>query len=201
MYQSFIDFETGSLDKRTTPVLSVSIIVDEDCVTVGRYNSLVKPYDVSLVEEKALEVNGLTLEQLECEKDEAHVFAEMVMFLSQYVDLKKRNERIFFTSHNSDFDDGVFRGMLYRNAGDKHLRSKIFWGNCICTQALASSYLMEVRHTMSRFRLSDIAEKIIGKERLLEISGDIGFHDAEVDAEVCREIFYAMREGGSNGSK
>ncbi len=203
MKVAFIDFETGSLDRRVTPVLSVSIIVDDGGVTVGKYSSLVKPYDVSLVTEKALEVNGLTLEQLEDAKCEKHVFAEMMMFLKQFVVPEHRNDRLFFCAHNAPFDDGVFRGMAYRNAGDKHIRSKYFWNQLLCTQGMASNFCCEIMHKMKSHELADFAYQVLGEECVDDIVGESGFHDADVDVALCRELFYATRGavmvGGGNG--
>lgn len=189
----FIDFETGSLDTKRCPMLSVSMIIEIDGTVVETFNSLCKPYDESLVTEKALEVNGLHLEQLRDEREESHVFAAMIKCLSKYLDLSDRSDRFFFVAHNAGFDDAVFRSLVYRNANDKKLRSKIFWTGFLCTRVLALNALCEVRHKMKVFNLSTICEVVLGPDRVADLVGAGRFHDAETDTLLCRELFYEVR--------
>ena len=195
---AFIDFETGGLDKKTSPALSVSITIDIDGTTVAKYTSLICPYDPSLVTEKALEVNCLDIEQLMEAKSEKQVFGEMIAFLIQYVDMKDRSDRLFFVAHSAGFDDGIFRAMVHRNANDTRLRSKIFWGELLCTRVMAANYLCMVRHTMSSFTLGDICLKVFGDKEFNSIVGEGLLHEAETDVRLCRELFYEVR-GGVNG--
>lgn len=189
----FIDFETGSLDTKKCPMLSVSMIVEIDGTVVETFNSLCKPYDESLVTEKALEVNGLSLEQLREEREESHVLGAMVKVLSKYLDLSDRSDRFFFVAHNAGFDDAVFRSLVYRNSKDKKLRSKLFWTGFICTRVLALNTLMDVRHTMKVFNLEAICLAVIGTDRVADLVGPGRFHDAETDTILCRELFYEVR--------
>lgn len=73
------DTETGGLNPRLNALISVAAIgLDENLNEIGRYYTVVKDTEDKLIEEKALEVNGFTVEQIAKEgKDVAKVMGIM----------------------------------------------------------------------------------------------------------------------------
>lgn len=82
------DFETGGTNPKKTPVLSIgAIILDpQSFEQIDEFYSLVKPDDkeIALIEEKALSVNGLTLEEINKSVPEKIIWNDFFSFIKKY---------------------------------------------------------------------------------------------------------------------
>ncbi len=82
------DFETGGLDTQKCEILQVAaVIIDSRTLQVKTehtFKSYMKPIDFNNLDEKALEVNGITKEQLQDAPDRKVVWANFVTFINRF---------------------------------------------------------------------------------------------------------------------
>ena len=85
------DFETSSVNPETTQILQIGACMIErnNLTIVDKFESLLKPVDFSTVEEGALQVNHLTIEQLEKAPDTSIVWELFVNWIRKY-DISKK---------------------------------------------------------------------------------------------------------------
>jgi inhibitor of KinA sporulation pathway (predicted exonuclease) len=85
-YICVFDLETSSAKPSTTQILSLgAVILDARSLEQkSEFYSLFKPTDVSAVEEGALKVNNLTLEELDKAPETPVIFSQFVSWLTQY---------------------------------------------------------------------------------------------------------------------
>jgi DNA polymerase III epsilon subunit-like protein len=102
-FLAIVDCETSSAQPSTTQILSLAgIILDPHSLEKkSEFYSLLKPIDFSTVEEGALKVNRLTIEELEKSPDSKITFQEFGRWVRSYN--KGRNK-------NSTYDAPIFCG-------------------------------------------------------------------------------------------
>ena len=82
------DFETGGLDIGTTEPIEIAAIAFDprtlSPIPDGRFYSLCKPTDFSILSSEALRINGKTIEQLQSAPEQKVVWASFINFINQY---------------------------------------------------------------------------------------------------------------------
>lgn len=124
-----IDTETGGLDDRENAILSIAALVINQGAIEDEYYSLINEgVESGLIGNEALEINGLTLDQIEREgKSPFTVISELECMLLKH-DMRGT---VTLAGCNTQFDAGFLR-RLYRISGRD--ASKRFSHRVICVQ-------------------------------------------------------------------
>ena len=101
-YESVIavfDLETGGLIATENPMCEIAFCpIDVDLKELKEYNSIIAPYDDSLVyTEGALKANGMTMEQIKAGKSSVLVIKELCDYLTS---LKRGRNKPILAGHN-----------------------------------------------------------------------------------------------------
>lgn len=130
----------------------------------------------------ALQIGGITIEQLEAYPDHSKAYASIVNILSAYVDKYDKADKFHLVGYNNAaFDNNFFRALFKQN-GDEYFGSW-FWSSAIDVMVLAAQELMHKRHTMENFKLMTVAKEFgikIDESRL---------HEGGYDIDLTREIY------------
>jgi len=105
------DLETGGLSATKNPICEIAIvIVDSNLEIIEKYSEIIAPYDDSLkYEPKALEVNGLTMNQIENGKNSKEVVEEVISLFGEYTHGKGyQKKKPILVGHNIDKFDIPF---------------------------------------------------------------------------------------------
>ncbi len=126
-----VDIESSSRDPYTTQILELAAIV-YDCNTLqekdnGRFSTLVKPTNWSTVEEGALKVNKITLEELETAPEEKFVFEQFIGFCHQFTKNESLWSQLIPCGQNIKAFDLIILELMSRRYKhtDKSGRSKL----------------------------------------------------------------------------
>lgn len=86
-YFIYYDYETISDDPYTTEPCEIGAVCihPERLEIIDSFHSLLKPTDFSLIQEKALQINNITREELELAPPQDVVFKEFIRFTQKYV--------------------------------------------------------------------------------------------------------------------
>ena len=178
----FFDLETTGLfpGKHGVHQISGEIIIDK--VSKEKFDFKVRPNPNAVIEQEALDVAGVTKEQILAYPPMTEVYTQFVKMLSKYVDKFKKDDKFFLVGYNNaSFDNQFLRGFFLQN-GDKYFGSW-FWSNTLDVMVLASQYLMEQRPGMVDFKLATVAKE-------LGINTEEGkLHDASFDILLTRAIY------------
>ena len=113
----FIDTETGGVNAEKSALIQLSGIIEVDGTEKEKFNFYIKPFENSEVNEKALEVQGRTLEELETEKyiDESIIYKKFLEILDKYIDKYDKNDKFIVAGYNVKFDIDILKAFFERN--------------------------------------------------------------------------------------
>ncbi len=178
----FFDLETtGTLvSKHGIHQISGAVVIDGEIKE--KFNLHVQPNPAAQIEQAALEVGGVTREQIMAYPPMGEVYHKFVDMLSKYVDKYNKADKFFLVGYNNaSFDNQFLRAWFIQN-GDKYFGSW-FWANYIDVMVMATPYLADRRAQMENFKQGTVA-------KTLDIAiEDNKLHDALYDIEVCKAIY------------
>ncbi len=178
----FFDVETTGVLPNKHGIHQISGEIQIDGETKEQFNLKVRPNPKAEITPEALEVGGVTLEQIMAYPPMEEVFPQFISMLSKYVDRYNKKDKFFLCGYNNaSFDNNFLRGWFLQN-GDRYFGSW-FWANSIDVMVLATPFLANVRSKMENFKLATVALACgINVE-------DDKLHDASYDIYLTKEIY------------
>ena len=116
----FIDTETGGVNPEKSALIQLSGIIRIDKKDIEKFNFYIKPFDNSEVNEKALEVQGRTLEELKTDKyvEEKEVYKQFINLLDKYIDKYDRTDKFVVAGYNVRFDVDILKAFFQRHGNN-----------------------------------------------------------------------------------
>ena len=116
----FIDTETGGVNTEMSALIQLSGIIRVNKKDVETFNFFIKPFENSEVNEKALEVQGRTLEELKTDKyvEEKEVYKQFVNLLDKYVDKYDKTDKFIVAGYNVRFDVDMLKAFFQRHGNN-----------------------------------------------------------------------------------
>lgn len=116
----FIDTETGGVNPEKAALIQLSGIIRIDKKDVEKFNFYIKPFENSEVTEKALEVQGRTLEELKTDKyvEEKEVYKQFINILDKYIDKYDRADKFIVAGYNVRFDVDILKAFFQRHGNN-----------------------------------------------------------------------------------
>lgn len=116
----FIDTETGGVNPEKAALIQLSGIIRIDKKDVEKFNFYIKPFENSEVTEKALEVQGRTLEELKTDKyvEEKEVYKQFIKLLDKYIDKYDRTDKFIVAGYNIRFDVDILKAFFQRHGNN-----------------------------------------------------------------------------------
>lgn len=178
----FFDLETTGTNPGRNGIHQISGSIVIDGKHIQDFDFHVQPNPKAVIEDAALQVAGVTREQVLAYPPMQQVYQEFVAMLGKYVDKYDKKDKFFLVGYNNAaFDNQFLRGFFLQN-GDQYFGSW-FWSNSIDVMVLTSAYLADRRADMENFKLSTVA-KFLG----VSVSDD-SLHNALYDIELTRAIY------------
>lgn len=178
----FFDLETtGTLvNKHGIHQLSGEIVIDGE--TKETFDFRVQPNPKAEIVQEALDVAGVTKEQILAYPPMGEVYKQFTALLDKYVSKYDKKDKFFLAGYNNaSFDNQFLRAWFLQN-GDKYFGS-YFWSNSIDVMVMATPFLAAYRPMMENFKQGTVA-KALG----IEVD-DEKLHDALYDIKICRSIY------------
>lgn len=187
----FFDVETTGIDPDKAAVVQIGAILDIDGEEVDRVNIKMIPHCGAEIDQKALAVIGLSLDEIMDPTDRVSPRAGYWQFmkLCGFAPGQRvyQQHRVNLAGYNSIGFDNRFLQALGRRAGDGYTFAKYHWpGMDVASQAAIT--LRNERMSLTNFKLMTVAE-YLG----VDVSGQA--HDALFDVHVTRQIYYKLLEG------
>lgn len=178
----FFDLETTGTNPARHGIHQISGEIVIDGITKESFDFHVCPNPKAQIDQSALDVAGVTKEQILAYPPMKEVYAQLIELLCKYVDRYNRNDKFFLVGYNNaSFDNNFLRGFFLQN-DDKYFGSW-FWSNSIDVMVLASNYLIEERPRMENFKLSTVAQTLG-----INVESD-ELHSADYDIALTRAVY------------
>lgn len=167
----FFDLETTGVKFWRNGIHQIGGIVDIDGQEAERFDIRLAPNPAATIEQEALDVAGVTLEQVQSYQPMEDGYRQL--------------DKMYLVGYNNAGFDNSFLRALFQQCGDKYFGSW-FYPNCMDVYVMVTPFLMGVRNDMENFKLMTVA-KTMG----IEIDEN-KLHDATYDIELTRDIFYKI---------
>ena len=176
------DLETTGVNPGKNGIHQISGEIIIDGISKEKFDFKVRPNPQAIIEQAALDVAGVTKEQILAYPPMSEVYSKFTAMLAKYVDKFKPTDKFFLVGYNNaSFDNQFLRGFFLQN-GDNYFGSW-FWSNSIDVMVLASQSLMDKRAGMENFKLATVAKAFgieVAEEKL---------HDASFDIYLTKRIY------------
>lgn len=181
----FFDIETTGTNFWQHGIHQISGCIEVDGIVLEKFDFKVAPNPAAKIEQEALNVGNVTLEQIKAYPPMFDVYNQFVGMLSKYCDKYNKQDKFFLCGfNNASFDNPFLRAWFVQN-GDQYFGSW-FWSNPLDTFILATQKLLFERHDMVDFKLKTVCKHVgiqVDESKL---------HDAEYDIELTRTLYYAV---------
>lgn len=178
----FFDLETTGVLVNKNGIHQISGCIVIDGVEMERFDFRVQPNPKAVIEQEALDVSGVTKEQIMAYPPMLEVYKQFTSMLNKYVSKFDKKDKFFLAGYNNaSFDNQFLRAWFVQN-GDKYFGS-YFWSNSLDVMVLATPYLSEKRSQMENFKQGTVA-KTLG----IEVD-ESKLHDAMYDINICMAIY------------
>ena len=159
----YIDVETSGLDPECCAITQLGGIIEIDGHEVERFNWRLRPFKGAIVEEGALSITGVSIEDLKSYPDQSIAWTEFITMLNKHCDKFNKQDKYHIVGYNCQkFDVEFLRAWFTRN-GDRWYGSW-FWPNTIDLYSICSLYLEPVREQLPDFKLSTVSSSILGSD-------------------------------------
>lgn len=178
----FYDIETTGTEyfKHGIHQISGAIMIDGEIKE--KFNFKICPHEKAKIEDEALEIGGVTKEQILAYPKMNIVYNEIIKLLSRYVNRFNKLDKFHLVGYNNaSFDDKFFRAFFVQN-NDQYFGSW-FWAGSIDCYVLASNKFRKERQSFANFKQVTVA-KHLG----IDVD-ETKLHDAEYDIDICIQIF------------
>lgn len=181
----FFDIETTGVNFWQHGIHQISGCIEIDGIVVEKFNFKVAPNPAAKVDDEALKVGSVTLEQIQSYPPMREVYGQFCSMLAKYCDKFNKRDKLFLCGfNNASFDNPFLRAWFVQN-GDVYFGSW-FWSNPLDTFVLATQKLLDERTEMVDFKL-----KTVCKQVGIDVY-ETKLHDAEYDIELTRTLYYAV---------
>jgi len=185
MKKLFIDTETTGTNYLIHGIHQLSGYVEIDGKVVEEFNFKIRPFEGAIIEEQALIVAGVTLEQIMQYPPEMESYFEFKNMLTRYVESFNKEDKFIFIAYNAKFDVEFVNSMFLRN-GNKYFFSLIY-GGIVDVIAIFIDKFESALYLLENFKLLTVA-------KFLSIELDESkLHDSLYDIFVTREVYYKIK--------
>lgn len=191
----FFDLETTGFGFDKCAIIQfagilVDIGIDSKLKPVDAINLKMKPRTGKLIDQRALEINGSTVNEILHYPDDKEVFAKFTAFLDKHVDRYEPLDKIKLCGYNSVHFDVDFLRQWFIDNGSKFFGA-YFFNDSIDVMCEASRYLLHYRPALINFKLGNIA-------KVMDIDIDkSALHDGLYDVKLTFKIFKKILDSGN----
>ena len=176
------DVETTGLDSETNAMhqLSGKIIINGQ--VKEDFNIHMKPFDGAIISKAALNVSGVTEEQIMGYQNEDAAYKVLMVMLNKYVNRFDNRDKMYLCGSNVHRSDNQFLRAFFVRHNNRFFNS-YFWSDSLDVMLLASPCLVDKRPYMANFKQMSVAKALgitIDESRL---------HDASYDIELSQQIY------------
>lgn len=177
----WFDVETTGLDAKENDIITFAGIVEIDGKIVDQIYLKMQPHNWDNIEQRALDVNGITREELKTFQTPQEAHKKLISFLSKHVNRYNKNDKYQPSGYNVTFDM-LFLAEFFKKCNDKYFGAWIDY------------HKLDVATLVMFFKLKGVLK--LEKYRLAYVAEALGIplkaHDAQEDILATREIFYQL---------
>ena len=178
----WFDTETTGLDPIKQDVIQIAGIVEIDGKVEEEFNIKCQPFDYNTISQDALDVHGISVEELKTFQTSSDGKNEFTNILDKYVNKFDKNDKFTPAGQNVQFDVNMIREWFIKN-GERYGSGGYHNYHMIDTVTLARTMSYEKVFELENHKLITLANRY---------NIEIDAHDALSDIRATREVYKSL---------
>ena len=173
----WFDCETSGLNEVKNDIITMAFIAEIHGKVQGELSLTCKPFSFDNVSPKALEVNGISMEELETYPAPQEAFKKMLRFFDGYINKFDKGDKFYLAGYNTGFDQKFLKEFFKKNDHKymySYMSPKIF-------DVMQIALYMDL---FLHFDFNDHKLGTVGEQLGIELDA----HDAMNDIRATREL-------------
>lgn len=179
----WIDTETTGTDPSKHAVIQIAMMTEINGKIMDKEVFNIRPFDGDSIEDKALEVNGITREELDKYPLPGETFPKIIALLNKHIDQYDRLDKFIVAGYNTQFDLDFLRA-LWEKMGHKYFGS-YFYHKPIDVDAIVV-LINRLKGELPRYA------KLIDALKRFGIDPPEDLHDALTDIVYTRKLYASV---------
>jgi len=114
----YFDCETTGLNSVKNDIIQIAGIIEIDGKEVENFNIKIQPFSWENIEQRALDVNNITIKQLKEFQEPNIAYQELISLFSKYIDKFDREDKFIVCGYNVRFDIDFLKEFFIKNNND-----------------------------------------------------------------------------------
>jgi len=114
----YFDCETTGLSAIKNGIIQIAGIIEINNEEVKSFNIKIKPFASDIIKQEALDISGITLEDIKEFEDPKTAYNNIVTIFDRYVDKYDRNDKFLVCGYNVRFDIDFLKEFFVKNGND-----------------------------------------------------------------------------------
>lgn len=115
MKKLYFDCETTGLDPMKNDIIQIAGIIERDGVESDTFDFKIAPFDWDAIEPKALEVSGITIEDLKTFDNPIKVYCRLLSLFDLHINKYDKDDKFVVCGYNVGFDIEFLKGFFIKN--------------------------------------------------------------------------------------
>jgi len=179
----WFDTETTGLDPVKNDILTLAGVLEIDGKIVKSIDLKMQPFNYDNISKEALEVNGLTIEQIKTFDEPKMAYKKLVFFLNGCVNRYNKNDKMIPAGYNVNFDVN-FLFEFFKKCNNPYCGSYLDYHK-LDVASLVLFFKIHGIFDFYGFKLEKVAAQ-------LKIPLDA--HDAKEDILATRQVYYKLMD-------
>lgn len=179
----WFDVESSGLDPVKNDILTLSGVLEIDGKIIKGINLKIQPFNYDNISKEALEVNGLTIEEIKTFDEPKVAYKKLVSFLNTCVNRYDKFDKMIPAGYNVNFDVN-FLFEFFKKCGDPYCGSYLDYHK-LDVASLVLFFKIHGLFDFHGYKLEKVANQ-------LEIP--INAHDAKEDILATRKVYYKLMD-------
>lgn len=183
-----LDTETTGTDHKRHGLTQLAGAVLVDGEERERFNLLCRPFESDVIEDEALEVQGITREEFQTRPDPYVAYNTFLKILGRHINKFDKKDKAGFVGFNARFDAEIVRAWFLKcdEEQGKYFGSW-FWTPPMDLMAASALLIGDQRPKLANFKLGTVCE-------YLGIEADGNLHDAAVDVDLTIKLYRRLTD-------
>ena len=192
----WLDTETTGVDPKIHGIIEIAAILTiEGKGEVSSFRTLVRPWDACQIAEGALQVSGITIDQMLAAPTEKEALGAFTGWLRRYIRAMDKKDKAVMAGFNIGFDDQFLRALAER-VGEKYLGS-FKYPTTSDVRSYVADYLGPEMSLLPDTQLGTVALRILGKEKVDQMTAEAGLHNALTDIRITKAVYDTIKPSWS----
>lgn len=178
----YFDVETTGTDPVKHDIIQLAMLVETDGLIVGELELKIQPHNYDTIEQAALDVHGITIEEMRTFLQPQEALKQLLAFWGKFINKFDKKDKFTPIGYNGRFDLD-FLNQFFLKCGDKYFGS---WQNWRLVDPLAIIYFLVY---LGKMKLPDYKLATLCQHYNIELQA----HDALSDIRATRELLSKLR--------